>query len=82
MDREEVGRQLGVQYVVEGSVRKSGQRARITAQLIDASTGNHVWADRYDRDLEDIFAVQDDIAEEVPHAPICRGFIVNVLGQD
>jgi adenylate cyclase len=59
----EVGRQLGVRYVVEGSVRKAGKRIRVTAQLIDAETGAHVWAEKYDRDLEDVFAVQDEIVE-------------------
>jgi adenylate cyclase len=59
----EVGRRLGVRYVVEGSVRKVGKRLRITAQLIDAETGAHVWAERYDRDLEDVFALQDEIVE-------------------
>jgi TolB-like protein len=57
----EVGQKLGVAYVVEGSVRKADNRVRITAQLIEAATGNHVWAERYDRDLEDIFAVQDEV---------------------
>ncbi len=61
----EVGRQLGVRYVVEGSVRKSGKRIRVTAQLIDAEAGAHVWAEKYDRDLEDVFAVQDEIVETV-----------------
>jgi adenylate cyclase len=56
-----VARELGVRYVLEGSVRKSANRIRITAQLIDAATGAHVWAERYDRQLEDIFAVQDEI---------------------
>lgn len=64
-DIREVGRDLGVRYVLEGSVRKSGDRIRITAQLIDAGTGNHVWADRYDRQLEDIFDLQDEIAETI-----------------
>jgi adenylate cyclase len=59
----EVGNELGARYVVEGSVRKSGNRVRITAQLIDAASGNHVWADRFDRDLEDVFAVQDEITQ-------------------
>jgi TolB-like protein len=58
VDVKQVARELGVQYVLEGSVRKSGNRVRITAQLIDALTGRHVWAERYDRDLEDVFAVQ------------------------
>ena len=61
VDVRQVGRDLGVRYVVEGSVRKGGDRARITAQLIDAATGNHIWADRYDGDLSDIFALQDEI---------------------
>jgi adenylate cyclase len=62
---EEVGRKLGVKYVVEGSVRKAGIRVRITAQLIDTSTSNHVWAERYDRELEDIFAVQDEVTRSI-----------------
>jgi adenylate cyclase len=62
---QEIGKDLGVRYVVEGSVRKAGNRVRINAQLIDAATGNHVWAQRYDRDLEDIFAVQDEITQTV-----------------
>jgi len=57
----QVGQELGVRYVLEGSVRKVGNRVRITAQLIDASAGHHLWAERYDRDLEDIFAIQDEI---------------------
>jgi TolB-like protein/class 3 adenylate cyclase len=61
----EVGKSLGVRYVLEGSVRKSGARVRITAQLIDASTGGHLWADRFDRDLTDIFAVQDDVTNHI-----------------
>src|SRR5207248_2717598 len=62
---KQVGRELGVRYVLEGSVRKSGNRIRVTAQLVEAETGNHVWAERYDRDLADIFAVQDEITERV-----------------
>jgi adenylate cyclase len=61
----QVSRDLGVRYVLEGSVRKSGQRVRITAQLIDATTGYHIWAERYDRDLRDVFAVQDDVTEKI-----------------
>lgn len=61
VDIKLVGRELGVRYVLEGSVRRSGNRVRITAQLIDAATGNHLWAERYDRDVADIFAVQDEI---------------------
>ena len=60
-----VGREQGVRFVLEGSVRKSGNRIRISAQLIDAKTGNHRWADRYDRELDDIFVVQDEITREV-----------------
>ncbi len=56
---------LGVSYVVEGSVRKEGERVRITAQLIDASTGSHLWAERYDRNLADVFAVQDEITQAI-----------------
>ena len=65
MDVKLVARDLGVRYVLEGSVRKAGNRLRITAQLIDASTGHHVWAERYDRELEDIFAVQDEITQNI-----------------
>jgi adenylate cyclase len=64
----EVARSLGVGHVLEGSVRKSGGRVRITAQLIDASTGGHVWAERFDRDLTDIFAVQDDVTVKIVSA--------------
>ena len=62
VDARRIAEQLGVRYLLEGSVRRAGKRVRITAQLIDGSTGDHVWAERYDRDLEDIFAVQDDVA--------------------
>jgi adenylate cyclase len=65
VDVKQVGRELGVRYVLEGSVRKGGDRLRITAQLVDAESGNHRWAERYDRDLSDIFAVQDEITERV-----------------
>jgi adenylate cyclase len=65
VDVKRAARELGVRYVLEGSVRKGGNRVRITAQLIDAATGNHVWADRYDGDLTDIFALQDDITKKV-----------------
>jgi len=61
VDIQDVARKLGVQYVVEGSVQKTEDRLRITAQLIDATTGHHVWADRYERELKDIFALQDEI---------------------
>jgi len=64
-DVRRVAEELGVRYVLEGSVRKVGNQVRITAQLIDGVTGNHVWAERYDRNLEDIFAVQDEITQTV-----------------
>src|SRR5213080_5452016 len=62
---KQVAAELGVRYVVEGSVRKSGDRVRITAQLNDVATGSHLWAERYDRDLADVFAVQDEITESI-----------------
>ena len=62
---QQVGRDLGARYVLEGSVRKANDRVRITAQLVDARTGGHVWAERYDRKLEDIFAVQDDVTRRI-----------------
>jgi adenylate cyclase len=61
----EIARRLGVSHVLEGSVRKAGNRVRITAQLIDGATGDHVWAERYDRDLTDIFEIQDEITKEI-----------------
>jgi TolB-like protein len=64
-DVKQIGRDLGVRYILEGSVRKSGQRVRITSQLLDATTGNHIWSERYDRDLTDIFALQDEITASV-----------------
>ena len=68
----EVGSKLGVQYVVEGSVRKAGNRVRITAQLVDVATSNHIWADRYDREIEDIFVVQDEVVRTVTATLIGR----------
>ncbi|MDA8109959.1 MAG: adenylate/guanylate cyclase domain-containing protein [Betaproteobacteria bacterium] len=68
VDVKEVGRKLGVRHVLEGSVRKAGRRVRITAQLIDSATGGHAWAERFDRDLEDIFAVQDQVARHIVDA--------------
>lgn len=65
VDVKQVGRELGVRYVLEGSVRKSSNRVRIAAQLIDASNGTHIWADRYDRALDDIFALQDELTINV-----------------
>jgi TolB-like protein/Flp pilus assembly protein TadD len=65
IDVKRAARELGVRYVLEGSVRKGGNRVRITTQLIDAATGNHIWADRYDGDLTDVFALQDEITKKV-----------------
>jgi len=65
VDVKRAARELGVRYVLEGSVRKGGNRVRITAQLIDAATGNHIWADRYDGELTDVFALQDEITRKV-----------------
>jgi adenylate cyclase len=65
IDLKRVGRELGVRYVLEGSIRKAGNRVRITAQLIESATAAHVWADRYDRALDDIFALQDELAISV-----------------
>src|SRR5258708_22932801 len=65
VDVPQVARQLKVSHVLEGSVRKSGGRVRITAQLIDGATGGHIWAERYDRELTDIFALQDEISEAI-----------------
>ena len=65
VDIRDVAKKLGVRYVLEGSVRKSGNRVRITAQLIEATSGGHLWAERFDRDLTDIFAVQDDVTQQI-----------------
>ena len=65
---QEIGRDLGVRYVLEGSIRKAGNRVRITAQLIDAGSGGHLWAERFDRDLTDIFATQDEVVEKIVRA--------------
>src|ERR1700756_26355 len=74
-DVKEVGRELGARYVLEGSLRKSHDRIRMTTQLVETDTGKHVWAERYDRDVADIFAVQDEIAEAVSTtiAPLIAG---------
>jgi adenylate cyclase len=68
VDVRSVGRDLGVRSVLEGSIRRAGNRVRITAQLIDAATGGHLWAERYDRDLTDLFAVQDDVTRRIVDA--------------
>jgi adenylate cyclase len=78
VDVRQVARELGVRYVLEGSVRASGKRIRITGQLIDAETGKHIWAEKYDRQLEDVFAVQDEITQNVvatiePHLYAAEG---------
>jgi adenylate cyclase len=65
IDVKTVGQELGARYILEGSVRKAGNRVRITGQLIDSETGHHVWADRFDDDLDDVFALQDDITDAV-----------------
>ena len=65
VDIKQVGRELGVRYVLEGSVRKAGNRVRITGQLIEAATQHHIWADRFEGSLEDIFALQDSVTESV-----------------
>jgi TolB-like protein/class 3 adenylate cyclase len=64
-DMKRVGRELGAEYLVEGSIRKAGNRLRITAQLIDTSSGGHIWAERYDRELKDVFDIQDDVTRSI-----------------
>ena len=64
-DIRQVGRELGVRYILEGSIRRAGDRVRISAQLIDAATGAHRWGERYDRELKDVFAVQDDVSRAI-----------------
>jgi TolB-like protein len=76
---QDVGRELGVAYVVEGSVRRAGDRVRISAQLVDAGTGSHLWAERYDREALDIFAVQDEVARSIASTVSGR---VEVAGRD
>lgn len=68
VDAKQVSRELGVRYLVEGSVRRAGNRVRINAQLIDATTGHHIWAERYDRELDDIFALQDELTQTIGSA--------------
>jgi TolB-like protein len=65
VDIKQVGRELGVRYVLEGSVRKAGNRVRITGQLIEAATQHHIWADRFEGSIEDVFALQDSVTESV-----------------
>ena len=81
---QKVAEDLGVRYVLEGSVRKAGDRVRITAQLIEAKTGHHLWAERYDRDLKDIFALQDEVAVKIMSAigaELTRGERALLLGK-
>jgi len=81
---QEVSKDLGVRYVLEGSIQKSGDRMRITAQLIDAVTGNHIWGEKFDRDLKDIFALQDDITRNVVMAlqvNLTEGEMARLYGQ-
>ncbi|WP_167771690.1 adenylate/guanylate cyclase domain-containing protein [Bradyrhizobium niftali] len=68
LDAKQIAQQLGVEYLIEGSVRKSGQRIRISAQLVEATSGKHVWAERYDLELTEVFAIQDEVAERVAGA--------------
>ena len=68
MNVQEVGKELGVRYVLEGSVQKANNRVRINVQLIDAATSGHLWAERYDRELNDIFALQDEVIQRVAAA--------------
>ena len=70
---QEVSKELGVRYVLEGSVRRADDQVRVTAQLIDATTGYHLWSERYDRPLKDIFAVQDEIVQQIADHAASRG---------
>jgi adenylate cyclase len=82
---KQVSEELGVRYVLEGSVQESGARTRITAQLIDAVNGHHLWAERYDRDLQDIFALQDEITRKILVAlqvKLTRGESAHIYGRD
>ena len=82
---QQVSEELGVRYVLEGSVQKSGEKLRITAQLIDARTGNHLWSERYDRDLKDLFDLQDDITRNIIMAlqvKLTQGEIAHLFGRD
>src|SRR5215472_14040554 len=67
-DTKQIGRELGVRYVLEGSVRRSGNRVRVNAQLIDAATDAHLWAERFDGDTSDLFALQDEITTRIGSA--------------
>ena len=82
VDVPTVGEKLGVQYVMEGSVRRTKDRVRITAQLIDSKTGGHIWADRYDREVRDIFAVQEEIAARIVGTITGTGGVVQHTGRE
>ena len=83
VDVRQVAHDLGVQYVLEGSLQIDGNQVRITAQLIDATTGNHVWAERYDRPLDDVFVVQDEVTQKIAGslAPGMSG-VLTMAGRD
>jgi TolB-like protein/class 3 adenylate cyclase/Flp pilus assembly protein TadD len=68
VDLRQIGRELGVRYILEGSIRKEGRRVRINAQLIDSFSGGHIWAERFDRDIEDVFALQDEVTQKIVSA--------------
>jgi len=68
VDTKQIGRELGVRYVLEGSVRRSGNQVRVNAQLIDAATDAHLWTERFDRDMGDLFALQNEITARVASA--------------
>src|SRR5947199_2444525 len=69
VDAKQIGRELGVRYVLEGSVRRSGNQVRVNAQLIDAATNTHLWAERFDHDIGDLFAVQNEITGRIANTP-------------
>jgi adenylate cyclase len=79
VELKQVGRELGVRFFLEGSIRRAGNRVRVTAQLIDAISGHHIWAERYDRNIDDIFVVQDEITEQVVSAIEPRLYAVEGL---
>ena len=68
IDTKQIGRELGVRYVLEGSIRQSGSRVRVNAQLIDAETDAHLWAERFDRDTDELFALQDEVTSRIANA--------------
>ena len=82
VDVRQVARELGVQYVLEGSLQIDGDQVRITAQLIDGTTGNHVWAERYERPLEEVFAIQDEVTQSIAASLAGMHGIVARAGRD